>query len=148
MKKFSFALLTLSLITSLMVFQNCGGEDKETAKQVTENILKSKEWTVSSVTVPVNSATQDDDWVSFKVSFNGTSMTTSGHPTGATAVWPSGSYTVSEDGKSLTRTSDGVVMALNPITATNFTARFTVPDGTDIGARIAELGGGYTFNMK
>lgn len=147
MKKFSFTLLTLFLIASLMVFQNCGEDDKETAKQVTENILKSKEWIVSSVTVPVNSATQDDDWVNFKVSFNGTSMSTSGHPTGSTAVWPSGSYTVSEDGKSVTR-GDGVVMALNPITATNFTARFTVPDGTNIGARIAELGGGYTFNMK
>lgn len=147
MKKYSFALSTLFLFASLLVFQNCGEDDKETAKQVTENILKSKEWTVSSVTVPVNSATQDDDWVpNFKVSF-GSTMTTSGHPTGATAVWPSGSYTVSEDGKSITR-GDGVVMALNPITATNFTARFAIPDGTNIGARIAELGGEYTFNMK
>ncbi|MCK5372659.1 MAG: hypothetical protein KAQ62_29045, partial [Cyclobacteriaceae bacterium] len=103
--------------------------------------------TVSSVNVPVTSATTDDMWINFKVSFTKTNMTTSGHPTGAQAVWPSGSYTVSEDGKSITR-QDGVLMSLNPITETNFTSIFTVPDGTEIGSRIAALDGEYTFNMK
>ena len=148
MKKIKLTVLNIFALVVLLVFQNCPGSDPESPKDVTTNILISKtEWTVSSVIVPINSATEDSDWLSFKVSFTKTNMTTSSHPAGASAVWPSGAYTVSEDGKTLTR-SDGVVMSLNPITETNFTARFTVPDGTNIGGRIAALDGEYTFNMK
>jgi hypothetical protein len=145
MKKLSFALLGIFVLGVLLVFQNCG-ETTPTAKEVTENILKSKTWKVVSVDVPVNTATESSDWVNFTVSF-GASMTTAGHPTGATAVWPSGAYTVSEDGKSVTR-GDNVVMVLQPITETSFTAIFNVPEGTDIGGRIAALEGQYTFNMN
>ena len=74
-------------------------------------------------------------------------MVASGQATGASAVWPSTSYTVSEDGKTITR-GDGVSMLFNPISETNFTSTFTVPDGTELGGRIAALGGDYTFNMK
>ena len=149
MKKIKLTVLNIFALVVLLVFQNCPGSDPESPKDVTTNILTSKtEWTVSSVNTPLNSATDDDMWINFKVSFTKTNMTITDHPTGASAVWPSGAYTVSEDGKTITRQSDGVVMSLNPITETNFTARFTVPDGTNIGGRIAELGGGYTFNMK
>lgn len=145
MKKLSFALLGIFAISVLLVFQNCG-ETELTAKEVTENILKSKTWKVVSVNVPVNTATESADWVNFTVSF-GASMTTAGHPTGATAVWPSGSYTVSEDGKSVTR-GDGVVMTLQPITETNFTAIFSVVGEEIGGGRIAALDGEYTFSMN
>lgn len=147
MKNFKLFALSFLVIGALLVFQNCGGDDEETPKDATTNMLKGKtEWVVSSVTTPESSATEDSDWANFKVSFS-SQMTTSGHPTGATAVWPSGSYTVSEDGKTVTR-GDGIVMQLNPITATNFTARFSIV-GEDIGgARIASLDGEYTFNMK
>ena len=149
MKKIKLTALNIFALVVLLVFQNCPGSNPESPKDVTTNILTSKtEWTVSSVNTPLNSATEDSEWLSFKVSFTKTNMTTSGHPIGASAVWPPSAYTISEDGKTLTRQSDGVVMSLNPITETNFTARFTVPDGTNIGGRIAELGGGYTFNMK
>ena len=148
MKPLRLTLLSIFAIVAILVFQNCGGSDPDTPKDVTTNILIGKtEWTVSSVNVPVNSATESSEWLSFKVSFTKTNMTTSGHPTGAQAVWPSGTYTVSEDGKSITR-QDGVLMSLNPITETNFTSIFTVPDGTEIGSRIAALDGEYTFNMK
>lgn len=147
MKNFKLFALSFLVIGALLVFQNCGGDDEETPKDATTNMLKGKtEWVVSSVTTPESSATEDSDWANFKVSFS-SQMTTSGHPSGATAVWPSGSYTVSEDGKTVTR-GDGIVMQLNPITATNFTARFSIV-GEDIGgARIASLDGEYTFNMK
>ncbi len=115
--------------------------------QMTKNILTSKTWVYSSVNTPPNTASTGTDWVNFTVSFTASDMTTSGHYTGAQAVWPSGTYTVSEDGKSITR-QDGVVMTLNPITESNFTAIFTVPPGTETGGRIAALGGEYTFNMK
>ena len=149
MKTLTLSVLSLFALATLLVFDNCGGSDSDTPKDVTTNILTNKtEWTVSNVNVPINSATESSDWNSFKVSFTNTNMTTSLHPVGAQAVWPSGSYTVSEDGKSLTR-QDGVVMTLNPITETNFTARFTVPPGTEIGgSRIASLEGEYTFNMQ
>ena len=147
MKNFKLFALSFLVIGALLVFQNCGGDDEETPKDATTNMLKGKtEWVVSSVTTPESSATDDSDWANFKVSFS-SQMTTSGHPTGATAVWPTGSYTVSEDGKTVTR-GDGIVMQLNPITATKFTARFSIV-GEDIGgARIASLDGEYTFNMK
>ena len=109
--------------------------------------MKSKTWTVSSVAVPVNTATESSDWVDFTVSFSDTNMTTAGHPTGAQVVWPSGTYSVSDDGKTITR-GDGTVMQLNPVTETNFTAIFSMPPGTVIGARIAALDGEYRFNMK
>ena len=148
MKKFRLTVLNLFAIVVLLVFQNCPGSDPDTPIDVTTNILSGKtEWTVSSVNVPVNSATESSEWLSFKVSFTKTNMTTSGHPTGAQAVWPSGTYTVREDGKSITR-GDGVIMSLNPITETNFTTRFTIT-GEDIGGgRIAALDGEYTFNMQ
>ena len=146
MKKSTFAVLSVFVLGVFLVFQNCGGSTEPNPKEVTENILKSKTWKVVSVTVPVNSATESSDWVSFTVSF-GASMTTSGHASGAEAVWPTGAYTVSEDGKSVTR-GDGVVMRLQPITETNFTSIFTVPPGTEIGGRIAALDGEYTFSMN
>ena len=147
MKKISLSVLSVFIIGVLLVFQNCGNKDDETAKQRTERILTSKNWTVSSVNVPVNTATESTDWVDFTVSFNASSMTTTQHPTGAQVVWPSGGYTVNEGGDQVTR-ADGIMMFINPITDTNFTATFTMPSGTEIGARIASLEGEYTFNMK
>ena len=133
----------------LSFFQNCGKKDKETEQERTIRILTSKTWTVSSVNVPINTATESSDWNDFTVSFTRSDMTTANHPTGAQAVWPSTSYTVSEDGRIVTRnTTPPVDMALNPISDTNFTAIFTVPAGTELGSRIAALDGEYTFNMK
>ncbi len=147
MKKISFTILFAFAVTTLMLFHNCGKEEPESARDITIRLLKSKTWKVQSVDVPLNTATESSEWVNFTVSFTDTNMTTQGHPAGASAVWPSGSYTVSEDGKTITR-GDGVKMTLNPITETNFTAIFTVPDGTEIGGRVSSLAGGYTFNMR
>ena len=147
MKKLSFTIFGFLAILALVLFQGCNGDDEETAQERTLKILQSKNWTVSSVVVPANTATDESDWQNFAVSFTATNMSTSGHPTGAQAVWPSGTYTVSEGGNSITR-SDGVVMSLNPISDTNFTAIFTVPEGTEIGGRIAALDGEYRFNMN
>jgi len=149
MKRISIIGLSAFTVLVLLVFQNCGSDDKETDKERTLRILQSKAWTVSSVNVPLNTATESVDWVNFTVSFTASNMTTAQHPVGAQAVWPSGGYEVSDDGNMLTRSSDNVVMTLNPIDDTNFTARFTVPPGTEIGpGRVASLEGEYTFNMK
>lgn len=147
MKKISLAVLSLAALALMFTFQNCGGSEDEDPATVTKNILMSKTWTVNSVTVPSNTATTGTDWINFSVSFNASNMVTNGHPTGASAVWPSTTYTVSTDGKSISR-GDGVTMTLNPITETNFTALFTVPAGTEIGGRIEALGGEYVFSMK
>ena len=148
MKKLSLAVVCLFAIGVLIVFQNCNGNKDETAKERTERILMSKIWEVSSVNVPVNTATESDDWIDFTVSFSESSMTCAGWPTGAQAVWPSGGYTVNDDGNLVTRTSDGIVMTLNPISDTNFTAIFTISGEEIGGGRIASLDGEYTFNMR
>lgn len=149
MKTFRLTYFHFFVFTLILVFQNCDKKNDESPRDVTINILESKtEWVVSSVNVPANSATEDSDWDNFKVSFTDTNMTTAEYPTGARAVWPSGTYVVSEDGKSITR-EDGVVMNLNPISESAFTAIFIIPPGVNLGdSRIAALDGEYTFNMK
>ncbi len=147
MKTVRFYLLFVAGFSILSFFQNCGKEETSAPKDVTIKILTGKTWTVSSVNVPSNTATEPADWMGFKVSFTQTNMTTQGHPAGAEVVWPSGAYTVSDDGKRITR-QDGIVMSLNPLTESNFTAGFTMPPGTEIGSRIAALEGEYAFNMK
>lgn len=147
MKKVRIAIFSIAVLSLLATFQNCGGSSDEDPATVTKNILMSKTWVYSSVNTPDNTATIGTDWENFTVKFNESDMVASGQATGASAVWPSTSYTVSEDGKTITR-GDGVSMLFNPISETNFTSTFTVPDGTELGGRIAALGGDYTFNMK
>jgi len=136
------------MISSLLVFQHCSdSSDEPSDKEVTEEILRSKSWSAASVNVPANTATENDDWINFGVSFSETNMNTSGHPTGAEAVWPSGTYTVSEDGNSITR-EDGIIMSLSNISENGFSTSFSVPEGTHIGGRIAALNGPYVFIME
>lgn len=136
-------------IAMFVTFQNCGGDDDESAQDKTIRLLTEKtEWVADQVTVPSSSATTGSEWNNvFKVSFTKSNMTCSGHPTGAQAVWPSGPYTVSEDGETITR-SDNVAMSVLELTETVFRVTFAVPEGTELGGRIAALDGEYTFNMQ
>lgn len=148
MKNLRSIILLTALISALFVFQNCSkSDDTPSAREVTENILKSKSWEAASVIVPDNTATDSDDWMDFKVSFTSTTMTTSDHANGAEAVWPSGAYTVSEDGKSIAR-GDGIVMSLANVSDSGFTASFSMPEGTEINGRIESLDGEYIFTMR
>ncbi|MDZ7608666.1 MAG: hypothetical protein U5K79_24470 [Cyclobacteriaceae bacterium] len=148
MKKAGLFLLGVIALAVLVTFQNCGDKDNESAKDKTIRLLSDKtEWTVQSVSVPAGTATTSADWLAFKLSFTKSNMTCSGHPVGAQAVWPSGGYTVSDDGKTITR-SDAVAMSVLELTETAFRVNFAVPDGTELGGRIAALDGEYTFNMK
>lgn len=147
MKTLRYSFLVFFAIATILFFQNCKKESVNPIEENT-NILRSKtQWTVNSVNVPINSATLGSDWANFTVSFTETNMTTSGYPTGAQAVWPSGTYEISADGTIITR-QDGVVMTLNPITETNFTASFSLDEGAVLGGRLAALDGEYIFNMK
>ena len=102
---------------------------------------------MKSIIVPSNSATTEDDWVDFKLTVSSGTMSTSGHATGANAVWPTGSWSMSEDAKTITR-ADGVVMSVRTLTETEFSVSFTVPDGTDINGRTAALDGDYIFVLE
>ena len=146
MKLLRSILLITAVVAFFATFQNCNDDDPS-AKEVTENILRSKNWETSSVTVPANTATDATEWTNFVAAFSESTMTTSGHPTGAEAVWPSGAYTVSEDGLQITR-GDGVVMRITGITETAYTVTFSVPEGTEVGGKLAALDGEYVFNMK
>lgn len=148
MKKVVLFFAGVMAFAVLATFQNCGGKDDESAKDKAIRLLTEKtEWTVQSVNVPANTATTSSEWASFKISLTKTNMACSGHPVGAQAVWPSGPYTVSDDGKTITR-SDNVAMSVLELTETAFRVTFSVPDGTELGGRIAALDGDYTFNMK
>ena len=146
--KISGKIVLIVLIPGiLLLFQNCEKKKTEpTPKQITEDILGSKTWVVSSVTVPINSATESSDWANFTVAFGG-SMITSGHASGAEVVWPSGTYTVSEDGRSVTR-SDGVQMLLTNVSESGFTSTFAIVNEDIDQGRIASLDGEYVFNMR
>ena len=129
---------------------NCGGDSEPTPKEKTIQMLTAKtKWTLNSVIVPAQTATIADDWANFNVSFTQTSMTTAGYPSGASAVWPSGSYSVSEDGKTITSTAApaGWVLQISTLTDLAFNSTVTVPDGVETG-RIEALDGDYSFNMK
>ncbi len=148
MKKLRSFFLATAALTMLVTFQNCGGGDDESAKDKTINTLSEKtNWTVQSVSVPAGTATTSSEWTAFNISFTKSNMTCAAWPTGAQAVWPSGPYTVSEDGKTITR-ADGVAMSILELSETVFKVSFEVPAGTELGGRIAALGGDYTFNMK
>ena len=66
---------------------------------------------------------------------------------GAEAVWPSGSYTVSEDGRSITR-GDGVQMMLTNLSESSFTSTFAIVNEDIDQGRLASLDGEYIFNMR
>ena len=138
----------LFAVGGLLTFIGCSKEsDLESAKGLAMKNLISKMWTVNSLVVPPGTATDESEWQSFTVKFTETTMTTAGYPTGSSAVWPSGAYTLSAEGKVITR-ADGVVMTVITLNETAFTTTFMVSSGTHVGGRIAELGGDFTFNMK
>lgn len=147
MKTLRYTFLVFFTIIAILFFQNCKKDSVNPSDENTNKLRAKTQWTVSSVNVPINSATLSSDWANFTVSFTETNMTTSGFPTGAQAVWPSGTYEMSPDGTIVTR-QDGVVMTLNPITETNFTASFSVDEGVVLGGRLAALDGEYIFNMQ
>ncbi len=146
MKTLPTILLSATLL-GLLVLTGCPGNGEESDYDKAMNLLTSKKWVYSSVVVPPQTATLPEDWANFFVSFTSTQMTAGGHPTGAEAVWPSGSFTLSQDGKTITR-SDDVVMTILVLTETSFNVTFTVPEGTEIPGRISALDGDYTFNLK
>ena len=150
MKKLIVNSAILVIIISLLGLMGCPKSTPQPdVKTQKLEYLKDKTggWT-GTMSVPTGSATTADQWSAFKVVFTETSMTSSGHPAGATAVWPSGSFTVNTDVSQITRTSDGVVMQVTSLTATSLSVRFTVPDGVVIGGRVQVLSGEYTFTLN
>jgi hypothetical protein len=139
-------ILSLVVLAGLIGLVGCNGGDGETEKDRVLKLLK-KTWTYNSVVVPPQTATEGTDWVGFNVTFSDTNMTTGGHPTGATVIWPSGTFSLSDDGKRITR-QDGVVMTITTLTENAFSVTFTMPAGTEISGRVQALDGDYTFNLK
>lgn len=149
MKKLQ-AIVFAVVLAGLAGLISCGGSDDPTPKEKAIQMLTSKtSWTVNSVVVPAQTATIADDWSAFTVSFTNTTMSTSGYPTGAEAVWPSGSYSVSEDGMTITSSAapSGWVLNIATLTETSFNSTISVPDGVEIG-RVDALDGDYTFNLR
>ncbi len=148
MKKIFIHIIFLLLAASFLLLYACDlVEDKETEKEVAQNLLKSKSWQLSSVNVPSTAATQSSDWDYFTVLFTDTNITTGGYPTGTSAIWPSGTYTLSEDGNTIIR-SDGVVVNITTLSETAMSVYFHVEGIALSSGRIADLSGDYVFNLK
>ena len=149
MKTVKYIFLVLILAFFSISLYNCGGDDPKSKKEeLTEYLVnKSTGWSLKSIVVPLSSATTEDQWVGFKLTVSSNTMSTSGHATGAIGVWPTGGWTMDENGRTITR-ADGVVMSIITLTAINFSVSFTVPDGTEIGGRVASLDGDYIFNLQ
>ena len=114
MKAIKYILLILCLAIFVINLYSCKKDDSKpapTQREIKTDILvnKSNGWSLKSIILPSNSATTEDDWVDFKLSVSSSSMTTSGLASGTTAVWPSGGWTMTEDGKTITRSgSDNI----------------------------------------
>lgn len=144
MKRLSNFLAAL-VFASLVIFMSCGGDNGgspslTTAQQAALDIAEGA-WSVDAANVTYNSAPSDFDWTGFQVNFElGSEGATSGSyssnvnsvtPTDsdgqdATALWAQsgGSWSVSEDGKTLTK--DGVAVTINVLDANALTVTFTV----------------------
>ncbi len=149
MKTVKYIFLAIGLALFSISFYNCGKDDdpKSKKEELTEYLVnKSTGWSLKSIVVPASSATTEDQWVDFKLIVSSSTMSTSGHASGANDVWPTGGWSMNENGSTITR-SDGVVMSIITLTAISFSVSFTVPDGTEIGGRVASLDGDYIFNL-
>lgn len=142
-----FTFFTLGLF--VLLFAECSEEKIKTKQQEFTEFLVDKQggWSLNSIVVPSNTATDEGDWAGFKLNVSASQMNTSGHPVGSMVVWPLGTWSMNESGTSITR-NDGAVMNVITLNATQFKIRFTVPDDVHIGSRIAALGGEYTFDLK
>ena len=149
MKVFKFLLLVLAAGSTLF-FANCGGGSEEpTQEEVMRNTLvNNSPWTLSSVALPPVNATEESEWANFTVSFTNTNMTTSNYPVGASAVWPTSAWSFTSDLSGIIRASDGVTMTINTLNESTLNVTFTIPEGTEIGGRVAALDGEYTFDME
>jgi hypothetical protein len=143
-------ILIISLTLFALCFSNCREKTPEpTQKEIKTDFLinKTNGWSLKSISVPITSATTEGQWVDFKLLVSASTMSTSGHASGANAVWPSGGWTMDENGNAITR-ADGVVMSVLTLTATSFRVSFTAPEGTAINGRLASLDGDYIFDLE
>jgi len=147
MKKVSLAILGIFAFGVFLTFQNCGDKTDPDPNADAKELLMSKTWTYSSVNTPDESATIGADWANFSVQFGEVNMTTSGHADGAEVVWPSGTYSVTNEGKTIER-GDNVDMTVTTLSSTNLVVVFTLTGDHHVGGRVAALDGEYTFNLK
>lgn len=142
-------VLLLILITSMVILNGCkddeGTEDSNLERRTQ---LITKTWTVLSVTVPQGSATLPGDWANFTVTFTATNMTTAGHADGSTVVWPSGTWSFTNENANIIQRQDGVEMTVSSLSESGLSVSFTLPEGTEITGRTASLEGQYIFNLQ
>jgi len=152
----TFKRLVFFIVAAIipMFIMSCGDDGGEMTEEErkTAYLTGNDTWTVKSVVVPSGTATTDDDWNGFEVEFTGSQLTTSGHPTGANVVWPSGSWVFNDDVSKIILTPSGggnaIELTIITLNETSLSVRRVVPAGTEIGSRVAALGGEYTFNLE
>lgn len=142
--------LFFAVLIGLTVISSCN--KKKTTPNLKERNTtyinnKADGWILESIVLPSNSATIEDDWTNFTLTSSSTMMNTSGHATGAEAVWPSSSWIINDEGNEITRTTDNVVMKIVNISESTLIVTFAISGDVHLNARIAALGGDYTFTL-
>lgn len=147
MKILKISFLAVAVV-SLVFFASCKKEKNEDSERdVKINLLVTHSpWNLTAADVADGTATEDDQWENFSVTFSTTNMTTSGHPAGAGGVWPSGSWTLSDDLSTIIVGSREYT--ISTLTSSTLQVSFVVPEEVELGARTAALGGNYNFTFE
>ena len=144
-------ILFSATILGLLTVYSCddGGDDTKTERQIrTEQMTSfSGGYNATNVDVPDETATTSDDWTSFNVKFTSSQMTTTGHPQGASAVWPTGPWSFTDDsGTTFTSNGRNYNITSYANNGANLTVVTVVGNDVELG-RIEALGGEYTFTL-
>ncbi len=139
-----------TVVASLVFIASCKNNDDDgpSARDARIDLLVTHSpWNLTTANVPDGTATDDDQWSNFSVSFTTTTMTASNHATGASGVWPSGSWSLSSDLNTIVAGSREYT--ISSISSSSMQISFTVPENVELaGARTAALGGNYVFTFE
>lgn len=138
-----------TVVASLVFIASCKNNDDDgpSARDARIDLLVTHSpWNLTTADVADGTATEDGDWDNFSVSFTTTTMTASNHATGASGVWPSGSWSLSSDLNTIVAGSREYT--ISSISSSSMQISFTVPEEVELGARTAALGGNYVFTFE
>ena len=153
MKKLLNILTPIALVTALIFYSNCGGDDSgngvdQTEQEIiTERLEMGSPWGIGSGgSVSLDNSDVTSDFANFSISFSGMSLTVSGSDDD---VWPNGTaswtYVSTDTGIATTITrADGVEVDVSvALDATSLTLTFEITGGT--GGRVLGKEGSWTI---
>jgi len=151
MKKLLNFLTPIALVTALIFYSSCGGDDSTNGKQtqqeiVVERLENGSPWGITGGSVTLDNSDVTSDFASFSITFSGTSLTVSGSDED---VWPNGTaswtFLSTDTGIATTITrADGVEVSIAVDEgSTALTLTFEITGGS--GGRVLGKEGSWTI---